>query len=285
MDAVVDRLRTLKPGAFQTRDIARVPPEIRFTFLGLWTHCDDNGYADDDPALIAAQVYPRDRDIDGAVIEQHLAALAAAHLICRFEGQENDTGSYLHVPGLREPDSEYWQDSRHHKLGNTPGCPWPHEDMQPVLFDAPAPDPSGPSAAPRRDPPRSAAIRRDPPRNAASSSNSKSSSSSKTLGQLAPAGSDSFAAFWLVYPRKVGKLSAQKAWAKAIKAAPDPQVLVEGAARYAQQRAGQEQRFTKHPATWLNGGCWMDEPAQRAPAPPAAMGMFRRSALLAEQGL
>jgi Helix-turn-helix domain len=38
--------------------------------------------------------------------------------------------------------------------------------------------------------------------------------------------------------------------------------LTAGAERYAQQcrEHGAEQRFIKHPTTWLNAGCWLDEP-------------------------
>ena len=35
----------------------------------------------------------------------------------------------------------------------------------------------------------------------------------------------------------------------------------------AAERTGQEAKFTAHPATWLNGGRWKDEPA-----PPPAVG-------------
>ena len=32
-----------------------------------------------------------------------------------------------------------------------------------------------------------------------------------------------------------------------------------GAQRYAAERKDQDPKYTKHPATWLNGGCWEDE--------------------------
>jgi hypothetical protein len=31
---------------------------------------------------------------------------------------------------------------------------------------------------------------------------------------------------------------------------------------YAAKVAGQDPKFTKHPATWLNAECWTDEPAE-----------------------
>lgn len=77
-----------------------------------------------------------------------------------------------------------------------------------------------------------------------------------------PVGSETteeFERFWRAYPRRVAKGHARKAWAKAIKAAP-AETIIEGATRYAAERARDDPKFTKHPATWLNGECWDDEP-------------------------
>lgn len=68
-----------------------------------------------------------------------------------------------------------------------------------------------------------------------------------------------FAAFWGAYPRKVGKGQARKAWLKAVKTA-TPAAIIAGARRYAEQRQGQDPQYTAHPATWLNGERWADQP-------------------------
>lgn len=68
----------------------------------------------------------------------------------------------------------------------------------------------------------------------------------------------SFERFWEIYPRKTSKAAARRAWNRAMDTTTLDKVL--GAvAVYAQSRRGDDQRFTKHPATWLNGGCWDDE--------------------------
>ena len=72
-------------------------------------------------------------------------------------------------------------------------------------------------------------------------------------------GRDRFDEFWDVYPRKVGKQAARKAWAKAVKTVGDPQVIIGAAARYAVD-PNREPQFTAHPTTWLNRGGWDDEP-------------------------
>jgi hypothetical protein len=71
--------------------------------------------------------------------------------------------------------------------------------------------------------------------------------------------SAAFESFWAVYPKRVAKLAARRALAAAVKAGADPEAMIAGAARYAAERVGQEGRYTKHPATWINAGCWDDE--------------------------
>lgn len=67
-----------------------------------------------------------------------------------------------------------------------------------------------------------------------------------------------FDEFWSVYPRKVCKRAAFKAYNQALKVAP-PDVILAGAMRYAQERNGRGDEFTRHASTWLNGECWNDK--------------------------
>jgi hypothetical protein len=72
---------------------------------------------------------------------------------------------------------------------------------------------------------------------------------------------EGFAAFWQAYPRRVAKGAAEKAYRHIIRTRKASEAeLLTGAMRYAAQRDGEDPQFTKHPATWLNGKCWMDEP-------------------------
>lgn len=70
---------------------------------------------------------------------------------------------------------------------------------------------------------------------------------------------DDFENFWRTYPRRIEKKSAFKAWKTALKSGATAGEITAGAARYAKYRAGEPERFTKHPSTWLNQGCWEDE--------------------------
>ncbi|HKD28558.1 MAG TPA: DUF1376 domain-containing protein [Xanthobacteraceae bacterium] len=78
-----------------------------------------------------------------------------------------------------------------------------------------------------------------------------------------------FEAFWKVYPKKVAKGQAMKAYAAAITKA-TPEQIKAGAEGYAAARVGEPDKYTKHPATWLNSECWADEaaPPQRPPQEP-----------------
>lgn len=67
-----------------------------------------------------------------------------------------------------------------------------------------------------------------------------------------------FDQWWTAYPRKVEKRAARKAWDKVLREhRTDPETLILEAKRYADVFAGS--RFIKHPGTWLNGDCWLDE--------------------------
>jgi len=79
--------------------------------------------------------------------------------------------------------------------------------------------------------------------------------------KVLPKAPEGFAEFWIAYPRKVGKGTAEKAW---LKIAPDA-ALVDAivAAAIKQQSCEQWQReggkFIPHPTTWLNRKGWLDE--------------------------
>lgn len=68
-----------------------------------------------------------------------------------------------------------------------------------------------------------------------------------------------FDEFWAVYPRKVGKFAAAKAYVRARKHASQEQILA-GVDRYLRNRPGYADWC--HPTTWLNQGRWLDEADQ-----------------------
>ena len=69
-----------------------------------------------------------------------------------------------------------------------------------------------------------------------------------------------FGAFWSNYPKKRDREEAKKAWIAAIERGVEPKHMVDAAQAYARERFGQEPKYTKLPANWLNKGCYDDEP-------------------------
>lgn len=93
-----------------------------------------------------------------------------------------------------------------------------------------------------------------------------------------------FAEFWAIYPRKVAKGAARKAWAKATRTS-DPPTIIAAASRV--EDRGQ---YTPHPASWLNAERWLDEPekpheptAQQSPRRPGGSSLFDAAARLSDR--
>ena len=68
-----------------------------------------------------------------------------------------------------------------------------------------------------------------------------------------------FIEWWASYPRKVGRGQAWTAYKRAAKKT-TPDALLAAAVTYSEQTRGSEPKFIAHPATWLNGERWLDEP-------------------------
>jgi hypothetical protein len=79
-------------------------------------------------------------------------------------------------------------------------------------------------------------------------------------------GTPGFATFWKLYPKRVGKGAASRAWKKhqCEKQATKIVLAVESQLAYLTRENG---RFTPNPATWLNERRWDDEP----PHPTSAL--------------
>lgn len=103
---------------------------------------------------------------------------------------------------------------------------------------------------------------------------SKNQRKPKPTSSAGAAGGKPFDQFWAVYPRRVGKADAQRAWTK-IK--PDAELVDNILTAIAAQIEGHDWKreggeYIPHPATWLNGGRWLDEvrpyvePAKKLPA-------------------
>lgn len=95
-----------------------------------------------------------------------------------------------------------------------------------------------------------------------------------------------FDAFWAAYPKKVGKVAAQKAFDKI---RPSNELFSQMLTAIKQQRASPQWtrdngQYIPNPATWLNQGRWDDEPtAAPASGAPETSNIFLRMLMEEEQ--
>ena len=88
---------------------------------------------------------------------------------------------------------------------------------------------------------------------------------------------DNFARFWTLYPRKVEKLDARKAFDKAYAEYGDE--VLAGVERLAADLNLPEKRFIPYPASWLRAGGWTNEPyPERVKSPEELAREARRAA-------
>lgn len=77
----------------------------------------------------------------------------------------------------------------------------------------------------------------------------------KTSGASLP---DRFDEFWEIYPKRVGRGQAVKAWKAALRKT-DADTVLAGVTAFAESVAGKDPTFIAHPSTWLNGERWTDD--------------------------
>ncbi|MFC6067019.1 hypothetical protein [Streptomyces ochraceiscleroticus] len=122
------RIRTLKPEAFASESLAEVSVHAERTFFGLLTQADDRGRFRDQPAVIAGLLWSLRPEHGPVGVEDDLTQLAAAGLICRYEGP--DAKRYLHIVTFAQHQRINRPSGIRH-----PGCPV-HDSEDPAAQDA-----------------------------------------------------------------------------------------------------------------------------------------------------
>jgi hypothetical protein len=90
---------------------------------------------------------------------------------------------------------------------------------------------------------------------------------------------EQFDQFWKIYPRKVAKGAARRAWDRVMSSpsAPPLSALLDAASSYAQTQT--DPRYICHPATWLSQERWSDEQGKPTAAQPIRESDEERRAL------
>ncbi|MFG2488065.1 hypothetical protein ACGFSI_35640 [Streptomyces virginiae] len=89
------RIRTIKPEAFESEDLAAVDVTAVLTFFGLLTQADDSGRFRDHAAIIAGRLWALRPEHTPAHVARDLEQLAEVGLVCRYTGC--DGKSWLHI--------------------------------------------------------------------------------------------------------------------------------------------------------------------------------------------
>lgn len=254
------RIRSIKPDFFVSETIAALPLSARLTFIGLWTHVDDNGVTIDNVRLINAALWPLEDDPLETLqrTREDLRRLSEAGLIQRYE---HSGRRYLYVSAWEE----------HQRVSHPSKSRFPRPDDEgctPLTCDGETlPRSSG-------DSPESLVSLPEilvPEQGAGSREQGYTSTASRPRRAGPEPGSDDdpqWRRFWDAYPRKDGKKAARAKWAAAVKKA-DPEVIITGAERYRDRMAREDtpRQKIKMPEGWLNGERWEDERVAIGPAP------------------
>lgn len=245
------RIRSTRPHFWRSERIASVSWDARLVLKGLESYVDDNGVGKDDIALIVGDLFQRDmiREPSRTVarVSEAISELSQAGLLWRYtvdstrllyisfweEVQRIDKAQDGRLP---RPDGTFnYKDSAIRESSKNP-----REDSR--IF-APVVEEEGSSGV------------------------GQERTSSDPDGPDHPKSDypQAFEDWWECYPRKDAKRKALEAWRRARKRATD-QALIAAADRYAQDPNRQEQ-FTKQPATWLNGDCWLSDALPNASVP------------------
>lgn len=241
------RIRSIKPEFFTSLTIADLTPEQRLTFIGLWTHSDDEGRCVDDARLIKAALWPLD-DRTASDVEGDLKALTESSLILRYSLNQK---RYLAVRG--------W--SEHQKINRpTPSRLPPPSAGQILGPNCGDEDSRTPHGELSEDSPWE---RKGKEQGKEQGKEGKAAAPSPPAAASTPSdpGPD-FDEFWSCYPRKAGKSEAAKAWLKAIKDGADAALVVAALKTHAEYHrvVKTEQQFIPHASTWLNQKRYEDEP-------------------------
>lgn len=266
------RIRSIKPETWTDPDVVACTPLARLLWIGSWNHADDYGVLKDDPIRLKLQILPADpcdphalidELVDRSLLVRRVAPDGTRVLVIRTfcVHQKIDTratGRWGHPDTFAEPPD------------TQPSPPVPNRPRQSPT------DPASPQPVPTIRTERSGVEGKEqsrapdpPPKLALIVSNSSSPPATERPPPRYPT---DFDAWWSLYPRKVAKATAAKAWKRARGTATWEQLRtgLEASIR-AWQAEKRQLEHIPHASTWLDNRRWEDDlqaDLERAPARP-----------------
>lgn len=229
------RIRTIKPQFWDSPGTARASLRARLFFIAMWNWADDWGIGVASPKQIIAFAFPNDDEVTAADFPTLAKEVADCFDVVFYtvagrpyycipswdEHQRTERKSKRSNPGPDEADSLMYQ-------GNGVLA----ADFPTLTSDVPS-------------------WEREKEREKEREVETIVQSESEIL----------FDHFWEVWPKRVAKADARRAWLKAVKKT-DPAEIISAASEYAASPFRPEMKFIPMPATWLNGERWLDDPPQ-----------------------
>ena len=249
------RARILKPDLFRDEQLADLPIEARFLFMGLWGLADREGRLEDRPRRIRADLFPYD-DYTTEMVDQWLTMLCQ-HWITRYVADgvaviqiinfqkhqrchPNEPKSVLPIAPLVNHAKPLVNRSATNVI---PNCP---EAEAVSIAEAVSPLTGGVGGV---------VFQLAPP-----SANGSAAKAALTRQQNIWF-DEFYAAYWL----KKGKDDARRAYLKAVRSADLHQQIMRAVSEQTSEMLTREPSKRPYPATWLNGKRWEDE-IRSAPA-------------------
>lgn len=228
------RSRNIKPGFFSNEHLAELDFATRLLFIGLWTEADREGRLEDRPRRLKMALFPADSvDISSMLDDLDHLGFIKRYAVGEVQAIQIINWAKHQNPHMKEaksiiPEMPVVDASRGKHEASTVQAPDSHSSFPADSLSLDSlnliPDSLNPSQAP---------VDR----------------------------AELFARFWKLYPRKVGKDKAEKAWAK-IKLTQDLfDVIVSALGKQALTPGWTKDggQFIPHASTWLNGKRWEDE--------------------------
>ncbi len=228
------RSRNIKPGFFSNEHLAELDFATRLLFIGIWTEADREGRLEDRPRRLKMALFPADSvDIDRMLDDLDHLGFIKRYAVGEVKAIQVINWSKHQNPHVKEAKSTIPE------MPVVDACQGNHEES---TVQAPGSHSSFPADSLSLD---SGFLIPD------------------SLNP-SPAPVDSaelFSRFWKLYPRKVGKDKAEKAWAKLKLTAELFDTIVSALAKHCLLPGWTKDKgqFIPHAATWLNGKRWEDE--------------------------
>lgn len=223
--------RMIHTEIWQSKQVASLSLQARLLHIGLITLADDDGRLKGDAALLRAQIFPRDADIEVKDVETWLQEIVDNKLVVRYEV---DDEAYLAHPNWTK-----YQTLRSDRKRDS-NIPQPPDGLMTTNGQ---PDVGQVTAEGK--------VGEDKKR--------------KEKGASAQDIKNAFENFWGDYPNKTAKKKAEQIFTRILKEAKDP-VLLTGEIMIGLMRAKKSSQWMKdggqfipHPTTWLNQERWNDE--------------------------